>query len=66
MMAVSSLDFATNETNPPRPGVVPDKGRASDSEAEGDWRSGKVPVSGDVTAVDGGTLGLCSERGGEI
>ena len=56
MTAVSSLDFATNETNPPRPGVVPDIGRcASNSEAEDDCKSVKVPPSGDKIVADGGT-----------
>ena len=56
MKAVSSLDFATNETNPPRPGVVLDKGRwASNSEADDDGKSVKVPPSGDRIDADGGT-----------
>ena len=67
MTATSSLDFTTNETNPPRPGVVLDKGCcASISEAEGDCRSVKVPPSGDKIAADGGARGLSSARGSEV
>jgi len=64
-VACSSLDFATNDTKPPKPGVVLDIGRSpSKSESVGERSSVKVPPSGDMIAEAG--VGACVSEGGSV
>ncbi len=69
--ACSSLDLATNETKPPRPGVVLvkvlDRGCWPKSDPEGDLMSeNELPPSGDTIEDKNCDEGLGSLRGKEV